>query len=1048
MRTTFKKIISIMLLIVMVLHILPAMAEGDGEGYYSTSITTDAQLVTNFKIINGEGSTVFVGKSITLSLPDGYGEATWESSNTDIATVANGVVTGVAAGNVEITAVSGERRATTKITMMEAAKDKATIIVQFEKNTIEYDGKEHTIQYTVTCDNDAIDLNKVTYSGTLPSRKDVGAMSVKADSVTFTYEGTEQVDIVVNPGSLRITPREVEVKPQDITVEGELPPVEELQADTAGVVEGDSIEYKLNYVELGDETLIQASGEEKQDNYKVVFMYGHVHFAEPEVSHDELGIDGKRGALAIYEKNKHTALTTTKHSTSGRLVAKDVVVTDGKVLVRDESEAPSIWTISFEDGFYYLKSGGQYLNLNNSAAMSAQKYPVLIEKVNGKLRLLKTDAKTSVNLKSHDVNQGFQASNYTIPKDNGGQGNAIQDNELFEIIPVVISKDVTVAFNTNGAPNGIETLEKEAGDVITLPDYEGEYTGYELSGWKSSVDQQVYGVNEAYTLPNKPGITFTAVWTALKKITFKTNGGDQEAPAAIYVKTSETSVILPEYSGQKTGYELSGWKSSADQQVYKVSEAYTVPAGQNITFTAEWTAMRKITFRNNGGDQEAPAAVYVKADETSIILPEYSGRKTGYELSGWKSSADQQVYKVNEEYTIPEGQNFTFTAEWAALRKITFNANGGNQEAPAVMYLKTGETSITIPEYNGQKDGYAFIGWADVSDIFAVNRGLNHRYHDVYKPGTTYTLKKDQITLYAIYNTTVKFVQFGIRADGVIQDEPNDYSVSSYIGHFKVDTSILKEGRWIIDLDPTKAVNGYYIRNNIAANLNWMPSAEEINEALKKDNVKEGEKISFDPETQYVHYYVLKCTGVGEWKIDGVIRNKASVEITYNTNVPGVERTKIANMPGGYQVTPGKSVLIGSDKNSTEIKTPSRDGYVFQGWNTEADGTGTDYAAGGYIRMTSNLTLYAQWVEAKEEDMVIYIDSDWPKDKPAYAGTQITLTAKLTGFEGKTYTLQWQYSIDGDTWYDEPNANDETFIYEMNETTSGYIWRVIAIDIH
>lgn len=972
MRTTFKKIISIMLLIVMVLHILPAMAEGDGEGYYSTSITTDAQLVTNFKIINGEGSTVFVGKSITLSLPDGYGEATWESSNTDIATVANGVVTGVAAGNVEITAVSGERRATTKITVMEAAKDKATIIVQFEKNTIEYDGEEHEVPYKLSCDDENINLDLVRNVDPIPSRKDVGAVSAKAGSVQFEYDGEEEVNIIVNPGSLRITPREAVVKPLDIDVEGELPPVGELQADTAGVVEGDSIEYNLNYVELGDETLIQASGEEKQDNYKVVFMYGHVHFAEPEVSHDELGIDGKRGALAIYEKNKHTALTTAKHSTSGRLVAKDVVLTNGKIIVREETEAPSVWTISYEDGFYYLKSNGQYLNLNNGAAMSSAKYPVLIEKVNGKLRLLKTDGKTSVNLKSHDVNNGFQASNWSIDKANGGQGNKIEDNELFEIIPVVISKDVTVAFNTNGAPGTIESIEKEAGDEITLPAYEGEYIGRELSGWKCSIDQQVYGVNDTYTLPNKPGITFTAVWTSLKKITFKNNGGDLEAPETIYIKTGETSVILPEYNGQKTGYELKGWKSSIDQQVYNVNEAYTIPEGKDITFTAEWTEQRKITF----------------------------------------------------------------------------DANGGDQEAPAVVYLKTGETSIIIPEYNGQKNGYAFIGWADVKDIFAVNRSVNHRYHDVYKPGSSYTLRSDKITLYAIFNTEVKFVQFGIRADGVIQDEPNDYSVSSYIGHFKVDTSILKEGRWIIDLDPTKAVNGYYIRNNIAANLNWMPSAEEINEALKKDNVKEGEKISFDPETQYVHYYVLKCTGVGEWKIDGVIRNKASVEITYNTNVPGIERTGIADMPGGYQVPMGSRVLIGSDKNSTEVKTPARDGYAFKGWNTAADGTGTDYAAGGYIRMTSNLTLYAQWVEAKEEDMVIYIDSDWPKDKPAYAGTQITLTAKLTGFEGKTYTLQWQYSIDGDTWYDEPNANDETFIYEMNETTSGYIWRVIAIDIH
>ena len=38
---------------------------------------------------------------------------------------------------------------------------------------------------------------------------------------------------------------------------------------------------------------------------------------------------------------------------------------------------------------------------------------------------------------------------------------------------------------------------------------------------------------------------------------------------------------------------------------------------------------------------------------------------------------------------------------------------------------------------------------------------------------------------------------------------------------------------------------------------------------------------------------------------------------------------------------------------------PTRDGYVFAGWNTAPDGSGTNYAAGSGIE--GNMTLYAQW---------------------------------------------------------------------------------------
>ena len=41
-----------------------------------------------------------------------------------------------------------------------------------------------------------------------------------------------------------------------------------------------------------------------------------------------------------------------------------------------------------------------------------------------------------------------------------------------------------------------------------------------------------------------------------------------------------------------------------------------------------------------------------------------------------------------------------------------------------------------------------------------------------------------------------------------------------------------------------------------------------------------------------------------------------------------------------------------------------RSGYVFTGWNTAADGTGTPYAAGASYNFAADMTLYAQWALA------------------------------------------------------------------------------------
>jgi uncharacterized repeat protein (TIGR02543 family) len=389
----------------------------------------------------------------------------------------------------------------------------------------------------------------------------------------------------------------------------------------------------------------------------------------------------------------------------------------------------------------------------------------------------------------------------------------------------------------------------------------------------------------------------------------------------------------------------------------------------------------------------------------------------------------------NEKFRLYAASDILYTD------MIIFDANGGNTAAPETVSGEAG-TVITLPDLNATKNGESFIGWAEVKDFYSAVPGTKHTYHALYKAGTSYTLKEGKKTLYAVYNPTVKKVQFGIRQDGVIQDEPNGYPVDKYKGHFSVD-GILKEGHWVIDIDSTKPVNDYYVNNDVIAALNWVPSAEQIAAALKKEG-----NIDFDPETQYIHYYVLKCTSATVWKVDGVIRNKANVEITYNANVPaGKDKTQVADMPGAYQVSPGTDILIGAAEGSNEVRRPRLDGYYFTGWNSKKDGTGVHYSENDIIHLTENLSLYAQWISAADTPLKIVISSDWIKEKTGYVGARITLTGTLYGFDGRLYTLQWQYSDDLVNWHDVPDAHELTYTYTLDETTTNYTWRLIARDI-
>lgn len=70
-------------------------------------------------------------------------------------------------------------------------------------------------------------------------------------------------------------------------------------------------------------------------------------------------------------------------------------------------------------------------------------------------------------------------------------------------------------------------------------------------------------------------------------------------------------------------------------------------------------------------------------------------------------------------------------------------------------------------------------------------------------------------------------------------------------------------------------------------------------------------------------------------------------KVTYNANGG-------SGAPSSQTKTYGTNLTLSSTK-------PSRTGYTFAGWNTKADGSGTNYAAGATYTSNAALNLYAKW---------------------------------------------------------------------------------------
>ena len=140
-----------------------------------------------------------------------------------------------------------------------------------------------------------------------------------------------------------------------------------------------------------------------------------------------------------------------------------------------------------------------------------------------------------------------------------------------------------------------------------------------------------------------------------------------------------------------------------------------------------------------------------------------------------------------------------------------------------------------------------------------------------------------------------------------------------------------------------------------------------------------------------------------------------SYSITYNKNT----EDNVSDMPSNETVNAGTTHPIPTQE-------PKREGYVFTGWNTNANGTGTSYTPGTSYEINSNLDLYAQW-RPLNTYTITYNKNSLENDvtgMPTENGTKI---------EGTDYTLAPAPSRTGYTfggWNTQADGEGTSYVAE------------------
>lgn len=293
---------------------------------------------------------------------------------------------------------------------------------------------------------------------------------------------------------------------------------------------------------------------------------------------------------------------------------------------------------------------------------------------------------------------------------------------------------------------------------------------------------------------------------------------------------------------------------------------------------------------------------------------------------------------------------------------ISYDLNGGilSIDNPSSYYVDTNTFILNNPT----KEGYSFVGWSgtgltgnnNLTVTIAKGSTGNRVYVANFSPITydiTYNLDGGTASgnpnnytadqTYTLVNPTrAGYTFIGWSGTGLTGNNNMSVTIArgttgnlSYTAHWQAN-------QYVINYNGNGATSGTNYQTTVTYDLDKIAAIDASGHAFSNGS---------------------KPFIVWNTKTDGT-------GINYNPgdNIPSSDLTLYAIWgytitfdPNGGSGTMNSQGVAPNIATSLNINSFTRTGYVFDKWNTKADGTGTDYNNGANITLNEDTTLYVQW---------------------------------------------------------------------------------------
>ena len=517
------------------------------------------------------------------------------------------------------------------------------------------------------------------------------------------------------------------------------------------------------------------------------------------------------------------------------------------------------------------------------------------------------------------------------------------------------NKNVPTSSTSQTVSNMPVDQTKTFGQLMAISNLVPTRKGYTFAGWytQSNGTGTKYDPGSNYAADQNGGtVNLYAKWTPWTyNIKYDQNVKSTSSsktvtdmPAA-QTKTQEIDVTLSSMTPKRSGYTFAGWSTSANGSVeYKPGSRFTKDLdsnGASITLYAVWTPWKHTVHYNSNIPTNAPTGTttvsnmpgdQTKTFDEKLMISSNKPTRKGYNFAGWSTSANGNVvYQPGAEYKNDQnGGTVTLYAKWTAWKHtVTYDKNvPASSKKADVKNMPGNQTKIydqnlTLQSNVPTRVGYTFVKWTTNKDGTGT----------AYQPGSQYSYNRDSdggtVTLYAVWTPW----KYTVRYD---KNVPADSS-SQTVSNMPADQTKTEEVD--LTLSSNKPTRNGYIFNGWQVQING-----------KAVDYQPGATLSYDPDVKG-SVITLKAKWTA-WKHT----------IHYDKNVPASSSSQtVAGMPDDDTKTFDKNQTISSAK-------PSRNGYIFNGWNTQKDGKGTAYTSGAAYKHDQNggtVTLYAQWTPWK-----------------------------------------------------------------------------------